>query len=131
MAEFIILEALFKVILSISELWSAFDIPSILPLWVTIWKAINSTIITEPSMIIPKSIAPRLIKLASTPNTFIIEIANSKLNGITEATTKPERQFPNSKTTTNMTINDPKMRFSATVNVVLSISSVRSKKALI
>ncbi len=81
-------------------------------------------------MIIPKSMAPRLIKLASTPKRFIMEMANNKLIGITEATTKPERQFPKSKTTTKITIREPKIKFSATVKVVLFISSVLSKKPL-
>ena len=58
-------------------------------------------------------------------------MANIKLNGITEATTKPERQLPSSKTTTKITISDPSIRFSATVNVVFAISSLRSKKPLI
>ena len=59
------------------------------------------------------------------------EIAKSKLNGITEATTNPERQLPSNKTTTKMTINEPRIKFSATVNVVLFISSLRSRKPLI
>ena len=82
-------------------------------------------------MIIPKSIAPKLIKLASTPNKYIMEIANNKLSGITDATTNPERKFPSNKTTTKITISDPKIRFSETVNVVFPINSLRSKKGFI
>ena len=59
------------------------------------------------------------------------EMANSKHNGITEATTKPERQFPNNKTTTKITIKQPKIRFSATVNVVFPTNSLLSKNPLI
>ena len=80
---------------------------------------------------IPKSIAPKLIKLASMPKMFISEIANSKQSGITEATTNPERQFPNNNTTTKITIRQPKIRFSATVKVVLATNSLRSRKPLI
>ena len=96
-----------------------------------ILKAINSTIITAPSMIIPKSIAPKLIKLASTLNMCIIPSANNKLKGITDATTNPERIFPNNKTTTKITIKQPKIKFSAMVKVVLFKSSLRSRKGLI
>lgn len=49
---------------------------------------------TAPSIMIPKSMAPRLIRLASTPKIYIKDSANSKHSGITEATTKPERRFP-------------------------------------
>ena len=86
--------------------------------------------ITAPSMMIPKSIAPKLIKLASTPKIYINESANKRLSGMTEATTNPERRLPKSSTTTKITIKLPKMRFSATVNVVLAISSLRSRKGL-
>jgi len=57
-------------------------------------------------------------------------MANNKLNGITEATIRPERQLPRIRTTTNMTMSDPKIKFSATVNVILTMSSLRSKKPL-
>ena len=75
--------------------------------------------------------APKLIKFASTSKRDIIKIAKSKLSGITEATTKPERKLPNSRTTTKITIRQPKVKFSVTVKVVLFISSLLSRKALI
>ena len=130
-AEFIIFEALLYVIWSISSCLSSFESGPNCADLLAIWKAINSTIITAPSIIIPKSIAPKLIKLASIPKIFIKEIANNKHKGITEATTKPERQFPNNKTTTKITIKQPKIRFSATVKVVFPTSSLRSKNPLI
>ena len=83
------------------------------------------------SIIIPKSIAPKLIKLASIPKIFINEIANNNQSGITEATTRPERQFPNNNTTTKITIKQPRIKFSATVNVVLPTNSLRSRNPLI
>ena len=86
---------------------------------------------TAPSMIIPKSMAPRLIKFASTPKIYIKDKAKNKHIGITEPTTKPERKFPNKSTTTKITIRQPKMRFSAMVKVVLPINSLRSKNGLI
>ena len=57
-------------------------------------------------------------------------MANNKHNGITEATTNPERQFPNNKTTTKITIKHPKIKFSATVKVVFPVNSLRSRKPL-
>ena len=58
------------------------------------------------------------------------EIANNKHSGITDATTNPERQFPSNKTTTKITIKQPKIKFSATVNVVFPTNSLRSKNPL-
>jgi hypothetical protein len=57
-------------------------------------------------------------------------MANNKQSGITEATTKPDRQLPNNKTTTKITIKQPRIKFSATVNVVLPTNSLRSKNPL-
>ena len=94
-------------------------------------NAMNSTMITAPSMMMPKSMAPKLIKLASTPKMYISESANNKQSGITDATTNPDLKFPSNRTTTKITIKQPRMRFSVTVKVVLAISSLRSKKALI
>ena len=80
---------------------------------------------------IPKSIAPKLIKLASTLNKYIMDKANNKLKGITEATTSPERRLPSNKTTTKTTMRQPKSRFSTMVKVVRPMSSERSKNPLI
>ncbi|MNE21824.1 hypothetical protein D3C80_1150020 [compost metagenome] len=75
--------------------------------------------------------APKLIKLASMPKIFINEIANNKQSGMTEATTNPERQLPNNRTTTKITIKHPRIKFSATVKVVFPTSSLRSRNPLI
>ncbi len=64
---------------------------------------------------IPKSMAPKLIKLASTPKRYMRDKAKSKHKGITEATTNPDLRLPNKITTTKMTIKHPKIRFSVTV----------------
>ena len=126
MAEFIILLAPFAVILTVSSLASAGSNVDKYDRDDVNLKAINSTIITAPSMIIPKSIAPKLIRLASIPKMYIKESAKNKHNGITEATTKPLRQLPSIKITTKRTIRNPKIRFSVTVKVVFAISSLRS-----
>ena len=82
-------------------------------------------------MIIPKSIAPRLIKFAQTPNTFIRMKAKSSDNGIVEATIKPPRQLPNKNTNTKITISAPSIKFWLTVLVVLAINVLRSKNGSI
>ena len=90
-----------------------------------------STIITAPSTISPKSIAPRLIRLALTPNKFINDNANNKDKGIAEATIKPALKFPKNNTSINITINAPSIRFVLTVLMARSIRLVLSKKASI
>ena len=89
-----------------------------------------STIITAPSTTIPKSKAPRDIRLAETPNRFIREIANKRDNGITEATIRPALKFPRSRTRIKMTIKPPSNKLVNTVEVVLPISSDRSIKGI-
>ncbi|MNU83141.1 hypothetical protein D3C71_728350 [compost metagenome] len=90
-----------------------------------------STMMTAPSTIKPKSIAPRLIRLPLTPNKCIIVTAKSSAKGMTEATTKPARQFPNNNTRMKMTIKAPSIRFFSTVLIALSMSLVLSLKASI
>ena len=51
--------------------------------------------------------APKLIKLALTPNTFIIPKANNKESGMAEATIKPALKFPRKITNTKITISAP------------------------
>ena len=115
MAEFIIFEALFRVIASICSCFIDFSKRCKSSLLAIIVNVIYSTIITAPSIIIPKSMAPKLIKLASILKMLINEIANNKLKGITEATTKPDRILPNNKTTIKITIRDPIIKFSEIV----------------
>ena len=85
-----------------------------------------STMITAPSTIIPKSMAPRLIRFAQTPVAFIKMNANNKDKGIREAVINPPLKLPSKNTNTNTTINAPSIRFLATVLVVLPINSLRS-----
>ena len=80
---------------------------------------------------IPKSIAPRLIRLAETPNTRIRMKAKSNDSGMTDAVIRPPRTLPNSNTNTNITINAPSVKLRAIVLVVRSIRLLRSRKGLI
>ena len=82
-------------------------------------------------MIIPKSSAPRLIRLASMPKINIMERVKNNASGIMEAITNAERKLPSSNNTTRNTMMQPKIRFSKTVVVVLPISSLRSRIGLI
>ena len=90
-----------------------------------------STIITAPSTIKPKSSAPKLIKFPETPKIFIIMIAKSIANGITEATKSPARKFPRNKTKTKITIKAPSNKFLLTVPMALFTIFVLSRKASI
>ena len=130
-AEFIISEAPAIVILFLCSCRSAKEDSPDVSRFLASLKAINSTMITAPSIMIPKSIAPKLIRLASTSKRYIMERANSSDKGITEAMTNPERRLPRIRTTAKMTIRKPRSRFSVTVEVVLAMSSLRSRKALI
>ena len=75
--------------------------------------------ITAPSTINPKSIAPKLIRLADIPNQFIMETANNIAKGITEATIKPARQLPNIITKIKMTISPPSSKLVLTVPIAV------------
>ena len=86
---------------------------------------------TAPSTINPKSIAPKLIKLALTPNTFIKPRANNMDNGMADATISPALKFPKNKTKTKMTIRAPSIKFFSTVAMARSTRSVRSKNGSI
>ena len=85
-----------------------------------------STITTDPSTTIPKSIAPRLIRLAARPNSRIPMKAKSIDSGITLATIRAPRTSPSSPSRTAMTRKPPCTRFSVTVSVVRSTRSAWS-----
>ena len=90
-------------------------------------KTVLSTMMTAPSTIIPKSIAPKLIRFAQTSKAFININANNNDRGIVDATMRPPRQFPKSKTKTKITMRPPSNRFPITVPVVSAINSLRSR----
>ena len=121
-AEFIILLEAVKAILSrspaaIDGLFTSFPCSR---------KTVPSTIITAPSTMIPKSIAPRLIRFAHTSNTFIRINANNRERGMVDATINPPLQLPSKKTKMKITINAPSIRLVLTVPVVLAINLLRS-----
>ena len=108
-------EAITSVSISVCE--------SRLPAFLTCRRCtIASTIITAPSTINPKSIAPKLIRLADIPNKFIIETANSIARGMTEATINPALQLPSRRTNIKMTIKPPSIRFFLTVPIAVFTS---------
>jgi hypothetical protein len=57
--------------------------------------------------------------------------AKSRDKGIVDATTKPQRQFPNKNTRINITISAPSIKLFFTVDVLLAISLLLSKKGFI
>ncbi len=84
-----------------------------------------STTMTAPSTIIPKSIAPRLIKLPDTLLATMPLTANSILKGITHAVISAARTFPSRMKSTTITSTAPSNRFFSTVAIVLSTREVR------
>ena len=90
-----------------------------------------STMMTAPSTIKPKSIAPRLMRLPDTPKRFIIEMAKSMDKGITEATTKPALRFPRKRIRIKITLNAPSIRLVETVLIALSTNFLRSRNGSI
>ena len=96
---------------------------SLVPL---MWLTTASTIITAESTIIPKSMAPRLIRLPSMPKSFIMPKAKSMLSGMTLATTSPARALPRKSMSTKTTISPPSMRLRAMVPSTRSTRLVRS-----
>ena len=83
---------------------------------------VPSTIITAPSTMMPKSIAPKLIRLAPTPKMRMRMNANRSDNGMTDAVTSPPRRLPSNTTSTKKTMSAPSVRLLAIVDVVRSMS---------
>ena len=69
--------------------------------------------------------APRLIRLADTPNILIIMNPKSMARGITDATISPALTFPRNMISTRNTIMAPSIRFFITVDMFLFTSSER------
>ena len=90
-----------------------------------IWARIPSRMTMEPSTTIPKSIAPRLIRLADTPKILIIIKPNSMASGMTDATMRPARIFPRKIMRTRNTMMAPSIRFFITVEMLRFTSSER------
>ena len=85
-----------------------------------------STITTELSTTIPKSMAPRLSKLAAMPKCNMPQKANSIDNGMASATMNAARKLPRNRNSTATTNNPPSNKFLRTVSMTKSTSSVRS-----
>jgi hypothetical protein len=80
----------------------------------------------EPSTTMPKSMAPRLIRLPLRPSAFMPVKATSMAKGIAAATMSPPRKLPRSRKSTATTKSAPSARFFATVLMVRRTSSPRS-----
>ena len=82
--------------------------------------------ITELSTTRPKSIAPRLIRLAGMPTAHIRLAAKSIDSGIASETINPARTLPSSTSSTPTTNSPPSARLWSTVSSVRAIRSERS-----
>ena len=95
------------------------------------WRSANrrsefSTMITAPSMISPKSSAPRLIRLPEMPSLFMPMAVMSRDNGITSAAITAARQLPSNANRMTTTSSAPSVRFLATVLMVATTNCERS-----
>ena len=82
--------------------------------------------ITAPSTINPKSMAPRLIRLPESPAAFITITANKSESGMVIATTRPARTSPSKSNSTATTSSAPSSRLVPTVRMVRATSAERS-----
>ena len=89
-------------------------------------RTLFSTMMTELSTMSPKSIAPRLMRLAAMPTWSMPLKAKSIDSGIASATMRPARRLPRKTNSTATTRIAPTERFSWTVLMTWSTSSVRS-----
>ena len=85
-----------------------------------------SVITTEPSTMMPKSMAPRLSRLAAIANWYMPSSAKSIASGMASATRSPARMFPSNTKSTRMTSAAPASRLCSTVPMTWVVSSVRS-----
>ena len=85
-----------------------------------------SITITAPSTMMPKSMAPRLSRLAGTPMIFKPRKVASSDKGITTTTARLARRLERNRYSTSDTSSAPSTRFLNTVERVLPISQVRS-----
>ncbi|MNT44431.1 hypothetical protein D3C72_1809570 [compost metagenome] len=83
-----------------------------------------STMTTEPSTIRPKSMAPRLMRLAERPSQFMPMKAKSMERGMVAATSKAALTFRRKMKRTATTSNPPSRRLVSTVRMVLWTRSV-------
>ena len=74
----------------------------------------------------PKSMAPRLSRLAAMPKRSMPEKANSIDSGIARATISAARRLPRKANSTATTSSPPSNRFFRTVSMTWSTNSVRS-----
>ncbi len=102
-----------------------------LPTCRSIVPAMPSTMMTAPSTMIPKSMAPRLMRFAHTPKMRIMMNAKSSDSGMTDAVMMPPRRLPMMSTSTKTTMRAPSMRLRAMVLVVRSMRLVRSRNGRI
>ncbi|MGY4469418.1 hypothetical protein ACVWWK_005127 [Bradyrhizobium sp. LB9.1b] len=82
--------------------------------------------ITAPSTMMPKSIAPRLIKFALTLVSTMPVIVMAMDSGMTQATTSAARILPRIRNSTATTRAAPSSRLFSTVRMVASTRWVRS-----
>ncbi len=81
---------------------------------------------TAPSTMMPKSIAPKLIRLALTLLSTMPVTVIAIDSGMMQAVTKAARILPSSRNSTTTTSAAPSSKFFSTVRIVASTRWVRS-----
>ena len=90
------------------------------------WRKMFSTMITVECTTMPKSMAPREMRLAEVPESTSPMMAMSSASGMFTAVMRAARQLPRKRISTTVTSPMPMSRFSITVCVVREIRSLRS-----
>ena len=85
-----------------------------------------STMITDASTMIPKSMAPIEIRFAESPRSTITMKVSSSESGIESVTTSAARRSPRNAIMMNATSSMPSTSVCSTVRVVTPMRSVRS-----
>ena len=116
-------------LLAVSTVWRRSSVVSGRRRWcwrIPSWRTTFSTMTTAPSMIRPKSIAPRLIKFPETPNFNMPVTANRNESGMAAVTMSAARQLPSNTSKTAMTKIVLSNKLFRTVWIVLLIRIERS-----
>ena len=109
--------------LSLSLAWRP---GGILGAWWAIWRKIFSTMMTVPSTMMPRSMAPTDSRLADSPRITVIITASSSATGIVAATISAQRRSPRNTHWMRKISAMPNTRLCRTVRTVIATRSPRS-----
>jgi hypothetical protein len=94
--------------------------------WWAIWRKMFSTMITVPSTMMPRSMAPTDSRFADSPRITVIITASSSATGIVAATIRAQRRSPRNTHWMRKISAMPNTRLCRTVRTVIATRSPRS-----